>query len=236
MIITSALPSKRRRGYSPATLQAFVQLLCWMVEKLGGGEPDPNILLQAEDSSPVGKRTLEYDEHGNPYIAVSLKARNKEKYPSGYRAPRKFDIEEYVLFRMLLLYGGGVKLNVVRKDTPQERHYLYIFSGDNHISLRRVFADTLDGLIQPEGSDRYDFRVATLTEGRSVDAVRAAGNKMIDAENIQRGREEAIQAALRFFDKNHDRARHLPIGREQFEWLLRAACRLVDERRAGARQ
>ena len=139
-----------------------------------------------------------------------------------------------MFMRLAITFTGSIILNSVGKGAERRlypRIVPYAGKDEGHkskkppISVDRITVDALPGRAVKEGENHRDRTASTL---RVNSDATAATDKMVQ------GREEAIAAVLDAYAYRSSKTKKMPIDRETYERLLRAALELHDVRRSAA--
>ena len=139
-----------RLGKNPISKEAMATCKEWIESRRSGRDFDLQKLLSLFPSEQIPKVELKYDNQV-PYIAVSLKGKNKP-----YRTPRLLDVPTFVLIRLLMCCKGSLSIEKSsgnKQDKLQE--YLKVFVRAPKNRERDKLAITVQNLAgkAPEGQD-----------------------------------------------------------------------------------
>lgn len=223
------------RGYPPISLEVETDLLDYLSDNLalragGGGDRHSSIgperLVAGLPHGPFAEAVLTTDPvTGSPCVA--FKVRNEALQP------RYVPHEAFLILRLLLCRGGGCSVNDSSKRLCEEpkRGYGYValFGGDDKIGLMRLLLDTsLGEMAMQHGPDgeRGDYHCHDprfmVKEDFEVEEAKGRKRKV-----PFRGRREAVEAALKAYDRTKSRSKS-PLARKAFEAALWQAFELYD--------
>lgn len=179
--------------------------------------PDLALLTIGPHGPFQGLRVTPDPDLGRPSIGIREKATDrKERFASG---------PVFLMMDLLLAYGGGWSPN----DTGEGLAYPKLFSDREGIALLRLITDAGPDEIAkqhaPDGRvpDYHNFQHDLCCKA-SAATERAKGHRV---RSPRRGREDAIRAALRYFQNNHHLAA-FKITKAEYEAALRSAFALLD--------
>lgn len=215
---------KNQRYHLPASPAAFGAVMTWTAQAIAFHaepgrhlEPDPRLLT--EHGMPQGairKAEVRRDpETGQPMILMTFrKPKVTSELPSEATTdgnPYLFDPAGAALVRVLLLFGDTIYEDAKDHGKTHELQY-----GEAGRSILRIIAGAGPGEHALENTANHkDLRRGALMK-------RPHKGGQLSA------RDEAVEIALKAFEKNASKA-HLPMTGEYYEWLIRTLFDLIDK-------
>ncbi len=203
--------------------EAIVAISSYYLAKALDGDPDITALFPLLPHGSIAEAWLEETDAG-PRVAVRIKGlRSTIEDDDGIRY---VDPEWFVLSLALTIYRGHSHIKNISPrmkpgdDPPPPEvhayHYVYMFRDENGIPWQRLIAGAGSGEDVKLAPEHRDLRMQALS--------------IIPGPNrTYRGREEAIEEALRLYHEAAARGHSLGLSACAYEAMLKFGFKLLDD-------